>query len=585
MKKYIFTLLTVMFAVTVFAAFGPTPISQFSISSLNVNKNGIYTMELDYTIEEGIHLYITSKIAKKIKFIFADGVKIEKLTYPSLIKKGTDTYISGSGKIIINLSGKLMESGSFKVTYQGCSEDGICYIPETVDVSYQNIPNKSGKKEKLGVSGLLKKNIKNPILAILLVFFAGILTSLTPCVYPMIPITISYFGKRGEGQTIKSNFVGTLFYVLGLALTYTSLGIIAGLTGSAFGSITNNRYVLIVFAGLFFIMAFMMCDYIVLNGGTLMNSATQNTRSKRSFFQPFLLGLLTGLIASPCIGPVVLFLLALIIKTGNILYGGILMFFFSLGLGLLFIILGTFSGAINKLPSSGNWMEKVKVVFSILMVLVATYFLNISLKGFSVIGANFISYGIGIMFILFFLGFFDKKKWDDDDPFKRKKKEMLHFILFIVLLFGIGLFLKGILSNNASLSGIKNEIVKNEQLHWYNALDKGLENANEHNRLIFVDFGADWCVMCREFEELVKRDTEIIRELKKYTLVRLDYNKNKELARDEFKVLGLPTFLILDKNANVIKRETGFKNVTDLKNKIIDGDGGSNTSDINIKRR
>ena len=162
---------------------------------------------------------------------------------------------------------------------------------------------------------------------------------------------------------------------------------------------------------------------------------------------------------------------------------------------------------------------------------------------------------------------------------------MLHFILFIVFIFGIGLFLKGILSNNVSLSGIKNEIVKNEQLHWYDALDKGLENANEQDRLIFVDFRADWCVMCYEFEELAKKDIEIIRELKKYTLVKLDYDKNKELARDEFEVLGLPTFLILDKNANVIKRETGFKNVTDLKNKIIDRDGVSDTSDINIERR
>ena len=103
--------------------------------------------------------------------------------------------------------------------------------------------------------------------------------------------------------------------------------------------------------------------------------------------------------------------------------------------------------------------------------------------------------------------------------------------------------------------------------------------------MIFVDFRAEWCVMCYEFEELAKKDIEIIRELKKYTLVKLDYDKNKELARDEFEVLGLPTFLILDKNANVIKRETGFKNVTDLKNKIIDRDGVSDTSDINIERR
>ncbi|MCD6578329.1 sulfite exporter TauE/SafE family protein, partial [bacterium] len=407
---------------------------------------------------------------------------------------------------------------------------------------------------------LIKNNIKNPLFAMLLVFIAGFLTSLTPCVYPMIPITISYFGRRSQGQKMKNSFLESILYVLGLSITYTLLGIIAAITGSAFGSLTQNPWVLTVFAGLFFLMAFMMCDYLPLPGISLAAGAQGKVMQKRTFFQPMLLGLITGLVASPCVGPVVLFLLALIINTGSIFYGAILMFVFSLGLGVIFIVIGTFSGLINKLPKAGKWMETVEVIFSILMVMVASYFLNLGLKGFKIAGSAAISVGFAIMFITFFLGLFNTKPFTEKDPFKKKKYEMIFFILLIIFLIGFSFLAKGIIYRKSDPARITRKS-EDSSLIWYDTIDKGLQRAKVENKFIFVDFRADWCAVCKEFESAALHDEKLQKVLEKYITVRLDYDSNKEIAKGEYKVMGLPTFLILDQEGSVLHRESGFLNL------------------------
>ena len=537
-------------------------IIQFKITEIHLGKHGGKVV-LSYNVKKNIHIYVNSKIANVLTFKFLNkNINIDKIDYSNLINKDNESYIQGNGTITLFLSGKLPLKGSVTINYQGCSGNQ-CFIPDSIRIEfssdkYENVKLTHKKKriDKLLLS-LIKNNIKNPLFAMLLVFIAGFLTSLTPCVYPMIPITISYFGRRAEGQKMKSSFVESILYVLGLSITYTVLGIVAALTGSAFGSLTQNPILLTTFAGLFFLMAFMMCDYLPLPGISLAAGAQGKVIQKRSFFQPMLLGLITGLVASPCVGPVVLFLLTLIMSTGSIFYGALLMFVFSLGLGVIFVIIGTFSGLINKLPKAGKWMETVEVIFSILMVIVAAYFLNLGLKGFKIFGAPFISLGFAIMFTTFFLGLFSEKPFVEKDPLKKKKYQMVFFILMLIFLIGFSFMLKGIIYKKDMITAISKERSQSS-LVWHSDLNKGIELAKKMHKPIFLDFGADWCAVCKEFESAGDNDAELQQILTNYILVRLSYDDNKELAKNKFKVMGLPTFIILDENGKVLHRESGF---------------------------
>ena len=560
----------------------------FTVNGSFISKEGLLLISIGYRIKDKVHIYTFSPIANDLAFEITSG-ELVKADFPEKIEKDNEIFLAEKGEFFLYIKDAQGE-GNVKISYQGCSDAGLCYIPESRKVSYkaeisEDLPKElfqndtnaepesndirteipSERKDKK-LEGLLRKHINNPLWAILLVFLAGILTSLTPCVYPMIPVTISYFGKTGEGGSVKGSFIASVFYVLGLAATYTSLGVLAGLTGSAFGSFTGNKFILLAFAVLFFFMAFMMCDYITLPGTALISSAGK--RNKRSFFQPFILGLITGLVASPCVGPVVLFLLTIIISSGNIAYGALLMFFFSLGLGLIFIFIGTFSGALNKLPRAGMWMERVKVIFSILMVGVAVYFLQTALGSFIKAGAAEISIGIGIMFALFFLGFFDIDNWKNTSDISMKKRGLKIFLLFLVFLLGTALLIKGVIISSGYFSADRLE--KSAVLKWHASLEEGKKAAKKEGKLIFLDFRADWCVMCREFENLTTHDKQLQDALNNFILVKLDYDKNAKLAKEKFKVMGLPTFLILDHNGKVLLRESGFLNLKEFRKDLLE---------------
>jgi len=209
--------------------------------------------------------------------------------------------------------------------------------------------------------------------AFFMVFAGGLLSSLTPCVYPMIPITISVIGGQKQTGRFHSFFL-SVFYVLGIAVIYTALGIAAVASGTLFGSISTNSWVLFAVANICLIFGLSMFDVFTINIPFLSNIRIGKAKGG-SFVGVFLMGIIFGLVASPCTAPVLGVVLAFVSTTKSFVYGGALLFVYALGLGALLIVIGTFSGAIQRLPKSGKWMEYVKKFFGVIMFAMAEYYL------------------------------------------------------------------------------------------------------------------------------------------------------------------------------------------------------------------
>jgi thiol:disulfide interchange protein len=205
---------------------------------------------------------------------------------------------------------------------------------------------------------------------LLLAFGGGLLLNLTPCVYPMIPITVGYFGAQSEGRMSKT-FGLALLYVLGLALVYSGLGVTAALTGQLFGSALQSPWVTGAVAAVLFVLGLGMLGLFTIQPPSFILS---KSGAKKGAAGALAMGALLGIVAAPCVGPVVAALLTYVGTKGSPALGFALFFALSLGLGLPYLLLGTFSGSIKSLPRSGAWLEKSKKIFAVPMLIAAAFY-------------------------------------------------------------------------------------------------------------------------------------------------------------------------------------------------------------------
>src|SRR6185436_15157501 len=225
-----------------------------------------------------------------------------------------------------------------------------------------------------GISGQLSAN---PAIALPVLFIAGVLTSFTPCIYPMIPITAAIVGGQSVGEAAPSKtrvILLTLTYVLGLALVYSILGTIAGMTGTIFGTISSNPWLYFVMANVLIFASLALLDVIQVRvpSALLNRAASAGTAGKLS--GSFIMGAVSGLVAAPCSAPVMAAVLTWVTTTKRGVLGFIYLFTFSLGMCALLIVVGLFSGSVARLPRAGVWMVWVKRVFALIMICVAEYY-------------------------------------------------------------------------------------------------------------------------------------------------------------------------------------------------------------------
>ncbi|TVR03560.1 MAG: hypothetical protein EA398_04420 [Deltaproteobacteria bacterium] len=213
--------------------------------------------------------------------------------------------------------------------------------------------------------------------ALLLVFLAGFASSLTPCVYPLIPITVGLFAAAGASSRLEGLGKATVF-VAGIAVTYSALGMVAALAGGLVGGVLQSRLVLALFALFFLLFGMASLGVISVRLPAPLQARLGGWSGRGGLVPLFLAGLASGVLAAPCVGPILAGVLVFVAETRQVLLGGTLMFVFALGLGVLFLFLGTFSSLVDRLPKSGAWMEGVKGLFAVVFCALAVEYAAIA---------------------------------------------------------------------------------------------------------------------------------------------------------------------------------------------------------------
>ena len=363
---------------------------EFSPAAVESGMEG--EVVLTCTVVEGYHVSDAASELFGVEFDPVSGIVFMAPEYPPGEEDPYGTVYRGRIQVrvpfsVSNDASSGSRSVTARVTIQPCHEaSGLCYAPETRSLSSEMTINKgpvdsSGATEKGSIADRLNRALDSGSLAaILIVFLGGILTSFTPCVYPMIPITIAVIGTQASGGRFRG-FVLSLFYVLGIAVTFSTLGFLAAKTGALFGAIAQHPVIVILIASIFLLMGLSMLGLFVIQMPSSLASKLQG-KKRRGVLGAILTGLLAGLIVSPCISPLLVVILTWVARSGSVFMGIGLLFSYALGLGILFILVGTFSGILKNLPRSGGWMEIIERAFGILLVILALVYLRPLLPAF-----------------------------------------------------------------------------------------------------------------------------------------------------------------------------------------------------------
>ena len=456
------------------------------------------------------------------------------------------------------------------VGYQICQEFGqeVCFLPaeRTVDLTAVVVPrgtavlaanaNIFAPKPEVAAAVSLEDRLiaaleKGSWLAFLLVFLGGVLTSFTPCVYPVIPITIGYIGGASRGKPWRGLRLSALF-ALGIAIVYSSLGLLAAATGTLFGAVSGSPVMSIIVAVIFALMGFSMLGVFDIALPSALQTSLSGGATRRGFFGPLLMGMASGLVMAPCVGPVIVALLAWVSKTGSLLYGWALLFVFSLGLGLLFLVIGTFAGAIQALPKAGAWMEGVKKGFGWILLAAALYLLRYAIP------QPYFTLAWAVLLVAFsvFAGAFDLLRSETGAGRRLwKVVTLIAFALGVILLFRVFGLTGGAVTSPAGVEWIINDE------------ERALADASAGGKPMIVDVYADWCAACVELDHKTYNRPEVVSRLDDFVRLKLDFTRETEWAKEmkrKYQISGMPTVILYDPAGEEITRFTGFKSGRDL---------------------
>jgi len=361
-------------------------------------------------------------------------------------------------------------------------------------------------------------------LAFFAVYLLGLALNLTPCVYPMLAITVSLFRRQGEDSR-ASSAVRALVYVGGMALMYSSLGVLAALTGSLMGSVLSHPLVLTLIGIMIVWFAGTLLGWYPFQFSLNFLTSLQNNKSSLSLFRFFSSGLFVGLFAAPCIGPPIISLMAFVSTQGDPFYGFLLFFVLALGLGTPYLFLGTYSGLIDKLPKSGMWMVWVEKFFGVILLAVGSFYLS------SAWIPVLIEWILPMALIAgsVYLGFIEKSS-GYSVSFNRFRRTLAILLIFLTAVWFL---------NSPS-----------EKLHWEPYTPAKFEEAKQMDRPIVIDFYADWCLPCHELEHFTFSNPQVIKAMGAFSRLRVDLTRSPdattETLLESYQLRGVPTILFLD---------------------------------------
>ncbi len=497
---------------------------------------------------------------------------------------GKTEVFFNSVSVISKLS-NVTEGAVVKVRYQGCAKAGLCYPPEVISIPLSVIASEQAQGNNSSADAADTLNALTPsvdstrsqsntttqdlsfterlasqsLVTNLLIFFAvGVGLAFTPCVFPMFPILSSLIAGQ-QNLSTKKAFALSFVYIQGMALTYAALGLVVAALGGQVQGYLQHPYVLISFSLLFVLLAMSMFGwYEIKLPSAMMSKLTQvsNNQKGGNYLGVFLMGVLSGLIASPCTTAPLSAALLFVAQSGDYLVGGLTLYVLSLGMGLPLLLLGTSGGKL--LPKAGGWMEQVKTLFGFIMLVVPLILLE------RIISADIILLMAGILAVAtaVYLHY-----WQSAQP-QSKLKTALWFSATFLVVTGFTLA-KNVIWPQQQVEQVSQQSNEFKQVANLTELKNAVAEANQQGKLVMVDLYADWCVACKEFEHYTFPDAKVQSEFSHYQLIQIDLTQSDDTTielMEEFTVFGLPSILFFNTQGQELSSErvTGFLNADDF---------------------
>jgi thiol:disulfide interchange protein DsbD len=555
------------------------PVEQAFVFDFRQNGN---ELELNWTIAEGYYLYKDKIKLAGIAVSFSHPAMPTGEPHEDEYFGKTEVYRK-SLSIKIPLSDIDAKDAQLKVRFQGCADAGLCYPPVTQQIPLIPVKSVTEADDKSTASADAKLaqtaapvvssqldlasrlGSDRSLLTLGLFFILGLGLAFTPCVFPMYPILTSIIVGQGNQLSTGQAFRLSMAYVQGMAITYSLLGLVVASAGVKFQAAFQHPAVLIAISLLFVVLALAMFGVFTLQLPSSWQEKVSNISNNQqggSIKGALIMGVLSGLVASPCTTAPLTGVLLYIAQSGDMLYGALVLYILSLGMGLPLLVLGSSGGKI--LPRPGAWMDLVKAIFGFLL-------LSVPLVLLSRILSEDVLLVLSSLLVLVFAAFIQQSQ----QLFQKPLAKTLCWLI---------------------PTGMVSATVLGKSQHWYaptpvttpvasanesNAgefidintladLDNELKKAQAAEQFVMLDFFAQWCVACKEFEHKTFTDAAVKAEMAKMRLLRIDVTDatpEQQQVLDKFQVLGLPTLLFFSPNGNEMSqsRITGFQGPTEFK--------------------